>query len=866
MISSNEIRKKFLSFFTENSHTKINGSSIIPNNDPTLLYVNSGMAPLKRYFVGEETPPDKNLCNVQPCVRTNDIDVVGDMHHLTSFEMLGSWSINNYFKKDAIALAYRLLVDELKIPREKLYVTVFSGSEELNLPPDEESASYWEAVGIDKSHIVYESFEDNFWGPAGEVGPCGPCTEIFYDTKNDEENSYEKTGVFDTKTRYIEIWNAGVFMQLNKTKNAGYVPLKFKSVDTGAGLERIAMILNGLETVYETDLMLPIIKEIEAQDSQNKITDVQKRIICDHIRTVSLILSEGVAPSNEGRGYIPRKLIRKIVSAVSKNKLEGFDYSRLIDKVADIYMDFYSHFHQNRQKIKDAFKNEQMDFETLISKGFLRLEKIKGNEITGKECFELVSTYGMPFQLIEEYADENKLQLNKDEFYREFQEHKQKSKNIKSDSSFDILKNKELTGSIPSTRFVGYDRNCCSSKIVCLIENETKTSQVDSRNAIIITESSPFYAESGGQCSDKGSFKTSNCNGKITDVQKTPEGVFLHFAEDICGVLNQNQEIYLEIDQVRRDKIKANHSAVHLLQAALRSILGNSVKQAGSLVEENRLRFDFQYEKRLSDEQLFSAESKVNQYIKDNLELDCCVTSLEKAIKQKALAFFGDKYSDEVRIVSFSDVSKELCGGTHTSRTGNIGFFKITGEGSVGRGIRRISAVTGDDAVKYVQNQEAILTDVSRYLKCKPEEIAVKIKSMQNTPKAKTDREITPMTKDMIENSAKMSRNGERYIVNTYNFFSDRISDETRRVSQVIKGTACALCFGEDSVKVVLCTDKNHSKVNAGNLIKKLLSSISGNGGGKPDFAQGGGKITPSSHRQFVDNIQTVLPKFIDED
>lgn len=865
LISSNEIRKKFLSFFTENNHTRINGSSIIPNNDPTLLYVNSGMAPLKRYFVGEETPPDRNLCNVQPCVRTNDIDEVGDMHHLTSFEMLGSWSINNYFKKDAIRLAYKLLVDGLKIPREKLYVTVFSGSDELNLPTDEESASYWEAVGIDKSHIVYESFEDNFWGPAGEVGPCGPCTEIFYDTKDGEEGSYEKTGVFDTKTRYIEIWNAGVFMQLNKTKDSGYVPLKFKSVDTGAGLERIAMILNGLETVYETDLMLPIIKEIEAQDSENKITVVQKRIICDHIRTVSLILSEGVAPSNEGRGYIPRKLIRKIVSIISKNKLKAFEYTKLIDKVADIYMDFYSNFHENRQKIKDAFTKEQEDFEALITRGLLKLEKIESNEISGKECFELVSTYGMPFQLIEEYAAENNMKLSKDEFLNEFEAHKEKSKSVKNEGSGVELKNNGIAEGITATRFVGYEQSSCNSEIISLIENEQKTDQVKGDKAVLITESSPFYAESGGQCADKGIFKTSECSGKITDVQKTPEGVFLHFAEDICGTLRPNQEIYLEIDQIRRSKIMANHSAVHLLQAALRGVLGNSVKQAGSLVEENRLRFDFQYDKKLSDEEISSVEAKVNQYVRDNVALDCSVTTLEEAIKQKALAFFGDKYSDKVRIVSFEGISKELCGGTHTGRTGNIGFFKITSEGSIGRGIRRISAVTGDDAVNYIQNQEAILTEAIRLLKCKPDELTAKIRNMQSAPKAKLDKEVTPMTKDCIEKAVKSSSKGRKYIVNTYNFTSDRIADETRRIAQIIGGTACALCFTEDSVKVILCADKNRSDVNAGSLIKKILSSISGKGGGKPDFAQGGGKISPSAQHQFTSDIQIALPQFIDE-
>lgn len=867
MISSNEIRKKFLDFFEENSHTRIDGSSIIPKNDPTLLYINSGMAPIKKYFVGEEIPPDKNLCNIQPCVRTNDIDEVGDIHHLTSFEMLGSWSINNYFKKDAISLAYTLLVEKLKVPKEKLYVSVFSGSKELNLPPDDESASYWQLVGIDKSHIVYESFEDNFWGPAGEVGPCGPCTEIFYDTKDDKETSYEKTGIFDTKTRYIEIWNAGVFMQLNKTQDGSYIPLKFKSVDTGAGLERIAMILNGHKTVYETDLMLPIIKEIEAQDPTGRITEVQKRIICDHIRTVSLILSEGITPSNEGKGYIPRKLIRKIVSIIVKNKILDFNYCRLIDKVVIIYKDFYKHFEENEKKIKSSFEKEQKDFETLITQGFLKLQKNKGKRITGKECFDLVSTYGMPFQLIEEYANENNLTLDKDEFEREFENHKKISKSVVSNKNVHIAKNNKLLSDISSTEFLGYSQTCCESNIICLLINDEKTESIEDGNkGVIITRQTPFYAEGGGQVSDQGIFETQTAKGRITNVQKNPDGVYLHFAEDICGTLHNNQVIKLEIDKKRRDKIQRNHSSVHLLQAALRKILGDNVRQAGSLVEENRLRFDFHYDKKLSEEEIFQIECQVNEYIRSNQEMKTEITDLEEAIRQKALAFFGDKYSDRVRVASFGNISKELCGGTHTSRTGNIGCFKITGESSVGRGIRRINAITGEEAMNYLHQQEKTLNELSSYLKCKNEDLLNKIKALQNSPKIKNDKKITHVSKEDIEKKVKTSAKGKCYIINVYDFFSDQIADETSRISQIIRGTACAICFEGSSAKVILCTDKNQSFVNANTLIKKVLDFISGKGGGKPNFAQGGGRVDTAQRQAFVDNTENNFSQLIDEE
>lgn len=866
-ITSREIREIFLKFFENKKHLRISGSSIIPTNDPTLLFINAGMAPIKKYFTGEAQPPNPDLCNIQPCIRTIDIDEIGDRHHLTSFEMLGSWSINNYFKEKAISLAYELLVEGLKIPKEKLYVTVFEGCEKLNLSPDYESAEAWEKIGVPKSHIVFQPFEDNFWGPAGDTGPCGPCTEVFYDTGDEHGEAYVEGGHFDTKNRYIEIWNAGVFMQFNKNSDGTYTPLKFKSVDTGAGLERLTMVLNGFDSVYETDLLKPIMDEIALQ-SKGALNERAMRIITDHLRTTSFILSEGVKPSNDGRGYIPRRLIRKCAALALKAKLEEFNFVSVLEKVIEQYGDFYGHFKQNKQDIIDTFENERMHFQQVLKDGFKRLEKITGKEnfeISGKDAFLLVSTYGIPIELIQEYAEEKGGNVNLEEYKEEFKKHQEISKSPSSGSgeAGGALNLKELEGllkDMPQTQFKGYEVYECDGTILGIIkEGKKEDSAKAGEKVLIITDKTPFYAESGGQVPDIGEFVTPDGKADVIDVQKDDNGVFVHLAVVKEGSLKENSSVNMKIDKERRIKIQANHSSVHLLQSVLRQLLGDSISQAGSLVEEDRVRFDFQYDNKLTEEEIEQVENQVNKYIQMNVPLTIEITTLNDAIKKGVLAFFGDKYGDSVRVVQFGEISKELCGGTHTGATGNIGCFKILSEGSIGRGIRRISAVTGNTAIEYTQSQIKILKEIASKLKVSPENAVAKLDALLKAPKQKDSSEFKPLDKTEIQQNTKTSGSGQKYFVKVFDEFSDDIRDEAIRISEIIQGIVCFICKVEDKLRVVVAVDKPLSKkYNANLVIKNALKYIDGKGGGKPHLALGGGIYT-ENYKKIVEEFDKVI-------
>ncbi|MDQ2086245.1 alanine--tRNA ligase [Herbivorax sp. ANBcel31] len=868
-ITSREIREIFLKFFEDKNHLRISGSSIIPSNDPTLLFINSGMAPLKKYFTGEAQPPNPDLCNIQPCIRTIDIDEVGDRHHLTSFEMLGSWSINNYFKEKAISLAFQLLVNGLKIPKEKLYVTVFEGCKELNLSPDNESAKVWEELGIPKSHIVYQPFEDNFWGPAAETGPCGPCTEVFYDTGDEYGDEYVEGGHFDTESRYIEIWNAGVFMQFNKNSDGTYSNLKFKSVDTGAGLERLTMVLNGLKSVYETDLLKPVIDQVALQAKvKDSLSPKVMRTITDHLRTTAFILSEGIKPSNDGRGYIPRRLIRKCAALALKAKIEDFDFVSVLNKIIEQYSDFYAQFKENKEDIISTFENERTHFQQVLKDGFKRLEKITGKQnfkISGKDAFILVSTFGIPIDLIQEYADEKGGSVNIDEFKKEFKKHQEISKSPSSgsdseDGALSLNKLEDALSDISETEFLGYEVYDCEGTILSIIKDGEKVSNAKSGDKVlIITDKTPFYAEGGGQVPDVGELITSAGKANIIDVQKNDNDTFAHLAVVKDGDLNADSNVNMKIDSERRLKIQANHSSVHLLQSALRKILGDSINQAGSLVEEDKLRFDFQYDDKLTDEEIDIVEKQVNEYIQMNIPLTTEVTTLNDAMKKGVLAFFGDKYGDSVKVVQFGDISKELCGGTHISETGKIGCFKILSEGSVGRGTRRITAVTGNTAIEYTQNQIKILKEVASKLKVSPENVLSKLESLLKAPKKKESSEFKPLDKTEIQENTKTSENSQKYFVKVFDEFSNEIRDEAIRISEVIQGIVCFICKVEDKLRVIVAVDKPISKkYNANLVIKNALKYIDGKGGGKPHLALGGGANT-ENYKKIVEEFDKII-------
>lgn len=854
-ISSKEIRDKFLEFFKENGHMELSDSSIIPKNDPTLLFINSGMAPLKDYFTGAAKPPCKRLCDVQTCIRTIDIDSIGDKHHLTSFQMLGSWSIGDYFKEKAIYFAYTLLTERIKLPKEKIYVSVFSGDEELGIPFDSEAYECWKKVGVAEDHIVKCGREDNFWGPTSETGPCGPCTEMFFDTGDGEE--YIPGGNFDT-TRYIEIWNAGVFMQFSKNADGNFSKLAFNSVDTGAGLERLAMVIGGHSSVYETDLLAPIREKIISQlDSKNALSEREILILTDHLRTTSIILSEKVVPSNEGRGYTPRKLIRRCMMITQKNKVYNFNFSKVLDFILTEYKDIFPHFEENHDVVIKAFEKEYEQFSKVLKSGLERLETIKGDLISAEDAFELVTTYGLPFDIIKQYAEEKSLKIDEEGFKNKIEIHKEKSRNISAGVKGGSLnKMFSLLSDAAATEFTGYENHSCEATIIKVIDGEELTEKaLKGQNVGVVFDKSCFYAESGGQCADTGVISGENFKLKVTDVKKSNDGVFVHFCEVESGEIKLGDKAFLKIDEQKRIETECNHTAVHLLHSALRKIFGENVHQAGSKVESKKLRFDFNYENAIKDEEIAKIEEIVNESIRSNIKRNVEIKSLSEAVSSGAMALFESKYKDEVRVVCFGDVSKELCGGTHTSRTGNIGLFIILSAEGIGKGVKRITALTGGEALNYVQGKIREVGEISKIFKVKPENLIEKIKkeaSKNDSKSEKTEKadltkaEIVDLKGDFKLAVAKISELGKK------------LSSEIVKAAENLGGVFACIC-GEDKKQVMIAVaNRAQNEFKANEILSDLMQHLNGKGGGNKKLATGG---TSASASDIIENLKNICIK-----
>lgn len=841
-MSSKEIRNEFLKFFKENDHMQITDSSIVPKNDPTLLFINSGMAPIKNYFTGVQKPPYPRLCNVQPCIRTIDMDSIGDKHHLTSFQMLGSWSINDYFKEGAITFAYTLLTKYIGIPKEKLYVTVFSGDEGMRLPLDQESYDCWLKVGVPENHIVKCGKEDNFWGPTSETGPCGPCTEIFYDTGDGEK--YIPGGEFDTKKRYIEIWNAGVFMQLNKNSDGTFSKLAFNSVDTGAGLERLAMVLGGYSSTYDTDLLLPIKESIdsEVKKSGKNISEKELRILTDHLRTSCIILSEKVNPSNEGRGYTPRKLIRRCMMIISKNKINNFDFSEIVKFILNKYFDIFPLFKENFDFIVNEFEKEYKQFEKVLVNGLGMLEDIKSkkNVISANEAFELVTTYGLPFDIISQYALENNLSLDEKEFNKQIEIHREKSKssgsnddNKKIKDSFSILQN------LNSTEFKGYEVFKTESNIEQIVKDGTFVVSASVGDEVgMVLDKTSMYAESGGQCSDVGYILGNKFKIKVNDVKKNKDGVFLHLGTVEFGEVSVGDKVSVEIDELRRKEVMRNHTAIHLLHSVLRQMYGKELHQAGSKVEDKKLRFDFNYENAIKEEEIAEIEKLVNEHIRSNIARNVEVKDLSEAISGGAMALFESKYGDKVRVVNYGDISSELCGGTHVERTGDIGLFIITSVEGIGKGMKRITALTGNEALLYVQNKISDINSISKLYKVKPENLVEKLRKELNNKKIDKSNEQIALNISEVKYLPMNSDVKLGYVLRSE--FNKKINSEVIKLAEEIGGVIVCICGDEKKQIILAVANKLQEKLKANEIILKLMVTLNGKGGGNNKVATGG--------------------------
>ncbi len=867
-LNSSQIRQKFLKFFKENHHEEIAPSFLVPKNDPTLLFINSGMAPLKNYFLGEETPRHPDLCNFQPCIRTRDIDDVGDRHHLTFFEMLGSWSIGNYYKEKACELAYKLLVHEFGFDPEKLYVTVYEGNKEKGLEPDTASIEAWKKVGVKEDHIVMKG-EDNFWGPAGETGPCGPCTEVFFDTGEEFGPQYRPGKHFDDVGRYIEIWNAGVFMELNKASDGSFSPLPLKSVDTGSGLERMAMVMNGLESVYETDLLAPLVdiaKKI-LLSAPRKLTesDLKRkcRILADHIRASVLILSEGISPGHEGQSYIPRRLLRKCISTFVSSQITEIDFTKLIFKVIEILSPYYSHLIPAKEMILYNVKNEIDEFTPIIRKGIDLIENSlkthkKEELFSGEEAFELVTTHGLPLEVIIEHLGEQGIQVDLKEFDSCYQEHREKSRVISRSSGADDFSQEDLSKilkDVVKTKFLGYEKLKVSSPLEKIIfqNQEVQKFTENDQTFFFVTEKTPFYGESGGQVGDRGKFNGEKFQGEVLDTLKI-NGVHLHLAKLTSGSISLGEQIHLEVEEMRRYAIARNHSATHLLHSALHEVIGKHAVQKGSQVRSTGLRFDFQHHQSLKEDELSKIEVLVNAWIIENQEGKVETMNYDRALDAGAMALFGEKYEEDVRVVSFKDTSVELCGGTHVQRTGDIGPFLIISETSVAKGIRRIEAITGWEALKMIQSRNKILKEIQASLKVRPESFLTKIEDMkkQNLVKKKETSKSTNDLKYLKKLETKIK--GLPTLVALVQ--SENIASLKNMGDLLIqKGDYKIISLIMNSEKLSSCVwIQKGEQIMAKDVLAQILLPVNGKGGGKPLFAQGGGEV-PENFDNFFESI-----------
>ena len=862
-LNSKEIREKFLDYFEKHDHLKIKASSVVPKNDPTLLFINSGMAPLKPYFLAKEEPPKPRLCNFQPCIRTKDIDDVGDRHHLTIFEMMGSWSIGDYYKEKACQLAYDLLVKEFGFDPKRLYYTVYAGNKEQGIPADTESIEAWKKCGVPEDHIVVMG-QDNFWGPAGETGPCGPCTEVFFDCGPEYGPEYKPGGHFDDVSRYIEIWNAGVFMELNKKKDGSFDSLPLKSVDTGSGLERLAMVMNGHDSVYETDLMQPLM------DLSYKLLgddDVKKaRMLTDHIRAAVFILSEGVTPSNEGQGYIPRRLIRKCVAALMARKVEKIDFSEMVSTIVAMMSDYYPQIKQSSDVVTYNLNNEIKDFIPIVKTGLeliekeLETNKTSQKKFPGKVAFELVTTHGLPLDVLKTDLADRKIELDQEEYDKCYEEHRKASRVIsRKGAAGDQDQLEELVSSLNETVFLGYTGEASKSSIELLIQDGQAVKAVaEGSEFLFCTQSTPFYGESGGQVGDVGVAQSEKCSVEIVDTMKVGS-IHVHVAKLISGNLNTGDELELSVDSQTRADIKRNHSATHLLHAALHQVIGKHAVQKGSLVRSDRLRFDFGHKQAVTKDELDQIEQITNSWIMKNSKTETDLLDYDAAIEKGAMALFGEKYDSKVRVISFGDESVELCGGVHVERTGDIGLMLITSESSVAKGIRRIEAVTGREAYKLLQERNKILRKTSDLLSAKPHDFEVKIAELKKKASAKKEAPKTVSAKDAkfdVEKAVEIS--GAKVFVAQMNADAAVLKDLGDQYLE--KGDYQVVCLAGSDGKTIRAFawvgEGFNKKLRAGDLLKEVLKPVDGKGGGKPHFAQGG---SPK-----IDEISKIFEAFSD--
>jgi alanyl-tRNA synthetase len=862
-LTSTQLRQAFLDFFAKRGHEIVPSSSLVPHNDPTLLFTNAGMVQFKDVFLGKETRAIPRAASSQRCVRAggkhNDLENVGyTARHHTFFEMLGNFSFGDYFKRDAIRFAWDFVTGTLGLPPERLWCTVFED--------DDEAASIWlDEIGVSKARFARLGASDNFWA-MGDTGPCGPCSEIFYDHGPDVEGG-PPGSPNSGGDRYIEIWNL-VFMQFERSADGTMTRLPKPSVDTGAGLERMAAVMQGVHSNYEIDLFVKLIEAAAAATHTHDLESKSLRVIADHIRACSFLIADGVVPSNEGRGYVLRRIARRAIRHGYKLGMEEPFFYKLVKPLEVEMGAAYPELGRRHAHVEKVLRQEEQRFAETLSQGMRLLEDAfaklgKGGTLPGDTIFKLYDTYGFPDDLTADVARERGFAVDKAGFDKAMDAQRERARKA---SRFVAASSDRPTFDAP-TEFLGYDTLAAESPVAALLDANGKP--VDALEAgargTVVLERTPFYAESGGQIGDTGELGTATGRFAVEDTQKLGLA-FGHLGTVTSGRIAVDDLVHATVDAERRAAIVLNHSATHLLHAALRIVLGEHVQQKGSLVAPDRLRFDFSHYEPVTPAQLRQIEDLVNDQIRLNADADIRVLSYDEAIAAGALAFFGDKYGDRVRMLKLGEFSAELCGGTHVSRAGDIGLFKIIAESGIAAGVRRIEAVTGRGALEWVNANEALLRDVAGLVKSGRDDVAAKVEQLLDRTKS-LEREIQTLRRKLASGGGRDVLQ-EVQLVNGIKVLAVRLdgadAKSLRDTADQLKdklasGVVVLAAVDGDKVSLVASITKDLTgKLKAGDIIKPVAELVGGRGGGRPDFAQAGG-----NRPENVDQALALVPGLV---
>ena len=840
-----EIRRLFLDYFRRQGHTVVPSSPLVPVGDPTLLFTNAGMVQFKDVFLGRETRPYTRAASCQKCLRAggkhNDLENVGyTARHHTFFEMLGNFSFGDYFKREAIGYAWEFLTRELEIPPEKLWVTVFE--------EDDEAAAIWlDEIGVDPARFSRIGAHDNFWS-MGEVGPCGPCTEIFYDHGPEVPGGPPGTPEAEGD-RYVEIWNL-VFMQYDRAADGTLTPLPKPSVDTGMGLERIAAVMQGVHSNYDIDLFRHLIRAAAAVVGTGDLSSSSLKVIADHIRAAAFLVAEGILPSNEGRGYVLRRIVRR---AVRHGYLLGCRepfFHKLVAPLGEVMGDAYPEIVEKRAEIEPVLHREEVRFAETLAQGMQILEdslaRLRDRRIPGELIFRLYDTYGFPVDLTRDFAREHGLELDLEGFEREMAKQRERARAA---SGFDAGHHKVIPIRA-KTRFVGYDTLRCEARVQALVKGEAETDRLEAGDeGIVVLDRTPFYAEGGGQVGDRGVIRTADgARFRVEDTRRQGD-TWLHVGRMVQGALERGTAVIAEVDEEARNATALNHSATHLLHAALRQVLGGHVQQKGSLVEPARLRFDFSHFEPLTREQIEEIERLVNRQIRRNLEVSAEVMAYDAALQAGALALFGEKYGDRVRVLRIGDFSVELCGGTHVRRSGDIGFFKIVAESGVAAGVRRIEAVTGDEAVRWAQRADRTLASLAELFKSPAETLVDKVR--QSLERSRRLEKAVERLQAKLAAAAGGDLASRAVAVGDVKVLAARIEGGDPKAlrttldqlkNKLGRAVVILATVRDGKVTLVAGVAKDLTdRFKAGELVNFVAGQVGGRGGGRPDFAQAGG-------------------------